>query len=222
MRRIIIGWLMVLPALAGGLPPNAVKYLPLLARDAAVVLPEVRPRSVFAGQIEQETCPSLASAKCWNPHAELATDREYGFGLGQLTVTRRFDNFADVKTRDRSLAGWAWSDRFDPMRQIRAMLVMDRECRRHAVGAAGDDATAMMLACYNGGGGGLRADRALCRNTPGCDPARWWGHVEKTSNKSRKKWKGYGKSAFEVNREYPHNIIRVRAPRYRPYLDEGG
>lgn len=219
---IVLGWLVVLPVFAQGvpIPPGAVQYLPVLDREAGRVLPEVRPRALFAGQIEQETCPSLRSPKCWNPRTELNTAREYGFGLGQLTVTRRFNNFEEVKTRDRGLAGWRWAERFDPERQIRALLVMDRECRRYAAGATGEDGLAMMLACYNGGSGGLRSDRAICRATTGCDPARWWGHVELTSNKSRAAWKGYGKSAFDINREYPANIINVRSPKYQPYLDK--
>lgn len=73
-----------------------------------------------------------------------------------------------------------------------------------------DDAAAMMFAGYNGGIGGVLADRKLCQATANCNPNLWWGNVEKTSGKSRVKWQGYGKSAFDINREYPYMIMRVR------------
>ena len=98
-----------------------------------------------------------------------------------------------------------------------SLVAMDAACLRGpATGAATpSDATAMMFACYNGGAGGLKSDRLVCRNTRGCDPTRWWRNVELTSNKSRQAWQGYGKSAFEINREYPRLIFTVREPRYR-------
>ena len=67
--------------------------MPTLATEQRTHWPDVPIRSALAAQVEQETCPSLKSAKCWNPRAELKTSREYGFGLGQLTVTQKFDNF---------------------------------------------------------------------------------------------------------------------------------
>ncbi|WP_374353728.1 hypothetical protein [Chitinimonas sp.] len=213
MRAALLCLLLCCGVLAAPVPERALQYLPMLRSLSAEILPDVQP-ALFAGQVEQETCPSLTSSKCWNPHAELKTAREYGFGLGQLTVTSRFNAFTDVRKLDRQLAGWQWHDRYDATSQLRALLVMDRACRRYAAGAAGEDADAMMLACYNGGGGGLVSDRALCRATPGCDPDRWWANVERTSNKSRKRWQGYGMSAFDINRAYPHNIIRVRSAKY--------
>ncbi len=82
---------------ADDLPPNATRYAPLLKAEQAAYWPDMPMPQALAGQVEQETCPSLKSAKCWNPRAELKTAREYGFGLGQLTVTSRFSAFEEVK-----------------------------------------------------------------------------------------------------------------------------
>lgn len=212
---------------AGLKPPEAsLQYLPILKEEAIRGLPNVHPRSTFGGQTEQEAGP-CPSKKCWNPRAELKTPRELGTGLGQLTIsykqdgTVRFSAYDDVRRMDESLRNWAWADRYDPKMQLRALVAMDRNCLNNfAKGAVpGRDANAMMLACYNGGGGGLRSDRLVCRNTLACDPARWWDHVERTSNKSRVKWNGYGKSAFEINRDYPR-MIEQRAARYRDALGD--
>ena len=51
-------------ATAAELPPGAVKYLPVLAAEQAAHWPNAPLRSAIAAQIEQETCPSLKSAKC--------------------------------------------------------------------------------------------------------------------------------------------------------------
>jgi membrane-bound lytic murein transglycosylase MltF len=76
----------------------------------------------------------------------------------------------------------------------------------------------MALAAYNGGLGGLAQDRRLCRATPGCDQSKWTGHVEKTSYKAKIAVKGYGKSFFEINREYVRNVMNIRKAKYTGYF----
>ena len=58
------------------------------------------------------------------------------------------------------------------------------------------------------------SDRRVCQATAGCDPGRWFGHVEKTSLKARAAIKGYGKSFFDINREYVVNVLQVRRSKY--------
>ena len=226
MSRWLIAVLLALAALpvgAGELPPGAVQYMPLLREEIAARWPDLPLPSALAAQVEQETCISLTAHGCWNPKTELKTSREYGFGLGQLTVTSRFNAFAEVQGMDSGLHGWKWADRYDPRLQLRALVVKDR------VNAAGfrtatpsaEDRLAFALAAYNGGIGGTLADIRLCAHTNGCDPQKWFGHVERTSLKSRTKVGGYGQSFFDINRGYVRNVLVVRRPKYVQPMEGG-
>lgn len=203
------------PVQAAELPARATALLPVLKAHQAGSWPDMPMPSVLAAQVEQETCPSLSHRFCWNPRAELKTEREYGFGLGQITVTSRFNVFQELKAQHRGLQGWSWENRYDPGYQLLALVLKDRGLFRAVKGAATPgDQLAFMLSGYNGGAGGVNSDRMNCRATPGCEPARWFGHVERTSYKAKLAVKGYGKSFFDINREYVRNVMVVRRPRY--------
>lgn len=223
MKRHVFLWMLALAGIsqAGILPPGAVRYLPTLVAEQRAYWPNMPAPSTLAGQVEQETCPSLKSLKCWNPRTELKTSREYGFGFGQLTRAYRadgsvrFDTFTEVKELDASLRAWKWEDRYDPVLQLRSLVLKDLQCYSMMKGVVNDfDRLAMGMACYNGGAAGVISDRKLCQSTEDCNPAIWVGNVERTSLKSRVKWHGYGKSAFEINREYVRNILFVRRFKY--------
>lgn len=208
-------------ATAAALPPGAVTYLPMLATEQATHWPDAPLRSALAAQVEQETCPSLKSSKCWNPRAELKTSREYGFGLGQLTITPRFDNLAEARKLDASLRDWQFADRYDPGRQLRTLVLMDKAgFSRLSFIQDPLERFAMALSAYNGGLGGVLADRRLCAQISGCDPGRWFGHVEQHSLKARSAAAGYGKSFFDINRGYVRAILIDRRQRYAAYFGE--
>lgn len=209
-------------ARAGECPDKALPHLPALQSEIQGHWPDAPGRAVFAGQVEQETCPSLTSQKCWNPRTELKTSREYGFGLGQLTVTAKFDNFAEARKLHPTLRNWQWQDRYDAARQLRTMLLMDRgNYRRLPFVENAQERLAMALAGYNGGMGGLLSDRRVCASVPGCNPDLWFGHVELHSLKAKRAARGYGKSFFEINREYPRNIMGFRRQHYAAWFVEG-
>lgn len=207
----------ITPAL-GQVPENAKIYAPLLREELIQKWPKITPRAYFAGQVEQETCISLKSKRCWSPTVELKTDREYGFGFGQLTVTKKFNAFNDVKKLDKSLSSWKWENRFDPAFQLKALVLMDKDIYRK-LPIAIEDKLPFMFASYNGGLGGILNDRRLCQSTVGCNPNLWFENVEKTSFKSKVKPLQYGKSFFEINREYPKNILFVRSKKYSSIMD---
>lgn len=214
MRAVVF---LALCGLAHGAEPPAaaVPLLPVLKAEQVAYWQGMPYPSVLGSQIEQETCPGLKSRQCWNPHAELKTSREYGFGLGQITITSSFDNLAVSRGLDPSLRDWRFEDRFDARRQLRVIVLMDRGIFGKIPGAATSaDQVQFMLAAYNGGAGGLSSDRRVCVQTAGCDPARWFGHVERTSLKARTKVQGYGQSFFEISRGYVSNIWVVRRARY--------
>ncbi len=80
------------------------------------------------------------------------------------------------------------------------------------------DRLAMMLSGYNGGNGAVLQDRKLCQASPGCDPDRWFGHVEHHSRKAKVAARGYGKSFFAINREYPRTILFARSRKYEAIM----
>lgn len=176
-------------------PPNAKALLPVLDALLAEMWPELKDRAVLAAQIEQESCvDSLAVERqktCWSPNAERKTEREYGFGLGGITVTydaagaEVLNGFVEVKKLDATLAGWTWEDRFDAKSQLRAVVALNRKLWRKMTFETADERekTAFLLAAYSGGLGALKKERAVCEKTLGCDVKRWFGHVEKHSRK---------------------------------------
>lgn len=218
----------LLPCLAGAaeVPPLAKQYAPRLAAAQASLWPDAPTPWFLGGQVEQETCITLKHSKCWNPRAELKTKRENGIGLGQFTRAYRadgsirFDKISELARAHASLRGWTWESRYDADYQLKAIVEMDKAIYRRQRGAATTrDALAFSLSGYNGGEGGVLQDRRLCGNTQGCDSTRWFGHVERTSMKSRKASPGYGKSFFEINREYVQLILATRSPKYRPFFE---
>jgi hypothetical protein len=226
--RVFLGVCIVIAALlmtmgsakANTLPAGAVKHIPVLVKEVNDHWPTAPDRALFAGQVEQETCPSLKHSKCWSPTAELRTDREQGHGLGQVTRTHRFDALAEMRAQyPAQLQGWGWDSPTlnDPSYQLRALVLMDRRNYERITGAYPGDRMVMALVSYNGGLGGLSSDRRVCAATKGCDPSRWWGHVEHTSLKAKTAAKGYGLSFFQITRNYPV-LIAKRAEKYRSVL----
>ncbi len=207
------------------LPGRSSQYLPLLDSLLGEMWPELQLKSMIAAQIEQETCISLTSRSCWNPRTELKTSREYGFGLGQITIvynedgTVKSSTFEELKKLGGRLAAWKFENRFDPEMQLRAMILSEKLLyHRIRFETASDvDKLAFMLSAYNGGMGGLLLDRRLCR-PPGCDDTKWFGNVAVNSRKARHTLTGYRISFYDVNRCYPRYILMDRRPTYAPYL----
>ncbi len=227
-RNILLAVMMILFVTAARanvqtqMPENAVKNHHLLMTERATYWPEMDKPSMMGAQVEQETCLRLSHPKCWTSLAQLKTEREQGAAFGQLTRVwtktgqLRFDTLTDtVLKHPVALKGYSWDNWSDPQLSMRAYVLYMRDVCKSITGAATTlDAFQMCLSAYNGGAGGLKSDRLTCRATPGCDPNKWLGNVANTSLKAKTAIAGYGKSFFEINREYVTNVTIVRRVRY--------
>lgn len=211
--KALLALVLLVPGLALAHPmlERAAPFLPVLKAEQVRHWPAAPIPSFLAGQVEKESL--------WDPRATLRTSREWGAGLMQCTAayradgSLRFDVCEGLRRAHPELHGW--TDRYDPAYQLRALVLMTRGIfYRVGEPATRIDQVAFTLSAYNGGEGGVMQDRTLCRNTPGCNPARWFGHVELHSLKSRVKWRGYGASAYEINRGYVRDILFVRRLKY--------
>lgn len=219
--RALLALVLLVPGLALAHPmlERAAPFLPVLKAEQVRHWPAAPIPSFLAGQVEKESL--------WDPRATLRTSREWGAGLMQCTAvyradgSLRFDVCEDLRRAHPELRGW--TDRYDAAYQLRALVLMTRDIFGRVAAPVGSriDQLAFTLSAYNGGEGGVMQDRALCRNTPGCDPRRWFGHVEHHSLKSRVKWRGYGASAFDINRSYVREILFVRRLKYVDAMESG-
>jgi len=210
------------------IPDNANIYLPQLKEIMKEMWPSLTIKSTIPAQIEQETCITLKHSKCWSPKAELKTSREYGFGLGQITIAydssgkERFNNFKMIKGLDSSLKNWEWEDRYNPTMQMRGLLAYDKYIY-NLIPKGPDEFNklAFTFCAYNGGLGGLLQDRKLTESKGG-DPDKWFGenNVAENSYKSKTKVSGYGQSFYEINRSYVTNVLLKRNEKYEPYMED--
>ncbi len=214
------------------IPPKAIPLIPVLKDVINEYWPTMPMRSAIAAQIEQESCISLTHKKCWDPRAELKTSREQGVGLGQFTRAwdkqgkLRFDAVQEMVDQNPELKEWGWKNVYDPKLQLTAILIKNRINYSKITWKTDteQDHLSFMFATYNGGS--TVKDRSLCLSRDGCDPGRWLVEksdkpyaVESFSTKSKVKQKGYGKSFYEISREYPRNILFVRRAKYIPLIE---
>ena len=214
---------------AVSVPVGAKQHLPELKLVIKNNWATLSTPSIIGGQIEQESCISLTHKRCWNSNVELKTSREYGFGLGQITIAYdkngkvRFNNFEEAKKQfPKALSAWKWEDRFNASYQMTTMVLMDKNLYNRSMSLTPNDKDrlAFMLSAYNGGFGGVLQDRKLCQATKGCDPSLWFGNVAAYSFKSKTKVKGYGESAYDINRGYVDQVMNKRRFKYIPYLEQ--
>ena len=206
---------------ADQLPPGYAKYGAMLYAEQKKFWPEHPDPALLAALVEQESCAS--KKMCWNPEAKLSSKREEGAGLGQITRaykddgSTRFDALAGLSKQYSALKEMNWATIYQrPDLQLRAIVLMSRDA------AAPFKKTSGMLAFgdagYNGGPGGVMKERRACQMAPGCDPDKWFGHVEHHCLKSKQPLYG-NKSACDINREHVRNVLIVRAPKYRAALN---
>jgi hypothetical protein len=218
---IFVGLLLVFAprAHAATLPDGFTAYGPILKSEQRRYWADHPDPAILAALVEQESCASLKSPRCWNPSARLKSAREEGAGMGQITRayradgSLRFDGLAGLRGQYVSeLAGWSWDNVYQrPDLQLRAVVLMSRDSAKAFRGSAGW--LAFGDAGYNGGVAGVQKERRACKLSAGCDPSQWFAHVENHCLKSRQPLYG-NRSACDINREHVRNVLLVRRAKY--------
>jgi len=176
--------------------------------------------------IEHESCISLTHSRCWNPKSRLKSAREEGAGLGQITRAYRpdgsvrFDALAEIRSKHKNeLYELSWSNVYErPDLQIRAVVLKSKDNYVYYMKKASSpfEALAFGDAAYNGGIGGLDKERRACQLAEGCDPSKWFGHVERYCLKSKAALYG-NRSACDINRHHVKDVLLIRAPKYQQF-----
>lgn len=209
------------------IPVGAKIYCPLLQEEKNRFWPDHPDPAALCSLVELESCVSLTHSRCWNPTSRLKTEREEGAGLGQITRkynkdgSLSFDALEASKALEPSLSEWSWVNVYQrPDLQLRAVVAMNRDCFRRLSRLVTDpyEVLRMCDAAYNGGYGGLQQERRACGQRAGCNPQKWFAHVEKVCLKSTVKWKGYGASACEINRHHVDVVFNVRRDKYLAFV----
>lgn len=209
------------------IPAAAHSHLPQLRAEQTAHWPDHPSPATLAALIEHESCISLSHERCWSPTSRLRSQREEGAGLGQLTRawrpdgSLRFDALADMRERHPELRALAWSTIYQrPDLQLRALVLMSRDNYRHMARLVDDPQAVLAFAdaAYNGGMAGVQSDRRACQIKAGCNPDKWFDHVEHTCTKSRAALYGQ-RSACDINRHHVADVLLVRTDKYRPYLE---
>lgn len=203
------------------IPAQAYTYAPALKAEQQRFWPAHPDPALLAGLVEQESCISLTHARCWNPASRLKTAREEGAGLGQITRayradgSERFDALAEMRGAHPELAGLTWANVYqNPGLQLRAIVLKVQDDYK-ALAVVGNPITRLEFsdAAYNGGRRGVMDERRACGLKAGCDPQKWFGHVEMVCLKSKAAL--YGRDACVINREHVTYVSKVRSAKYR-------
>lgn len=223
---IILTWITGVVS-ANPLIDKAEPYRAIMLSEINTHFPQLPNYDYLPALISHETCPSAKSYKCWNPQTTFKTTREEGAGLGQLTRvynsngTIRFDTLTELRDKYRTQLGeLKWSNVRDrPDLQIRAMIFMLRGHynKYKDVADTTKDLISFMDSAYNGGAGNLDKDRLLCQRAKGCDPSKWFNHVELYSVKSRQALYA-GRSPYEINRHHVKDVLLIKMPIFDKFL----
>ena len=177
------------------IPEKAYPLLPTFYKEAERLMPSIPTPAYFGALGEQESCIHLKHPRCFAPNSQLLTKREQGLGIFQTTRafktdgSIRFDALTEMRAKYmQELRELSWDTyKTRPDLQIRTAVLMVRESYNRLLEVKDPMARLQMAdAAYNGGFGGLNKERIGCGMAKGCDPQRWFGHVEKYCLKGTK------------------------------------
>ena len=209
-------------------PKQALPYLPVLKAEQVRFWPSHPAPEQLGALVEHESCVSLTHSRCWSPTSRLKSAREEGAGFGQITRAYRkdgglrFDALAEIRDTHPALNGWSWSNVYQrPDYQLRAVVLKSHDNYK-ALRMVADPMERLNFADagYNGGMGGVQNERRACGLSAGCDPQRWFNHVERHCLKSRTALYGQ-RSACDINRHHVRDVVLTRSAKYKRWLAQG-
>lgn len=208
------------------IPPQAFSYFDTIKEESVKYFPELEYVYFLPALMEHESCIHLKHSRCFNSKSELRTKKELGIGLGQLTQAYRndgsirFDSLTDLRNRHMNeLKELSWGNiAVRPDLQIRAVILMNRDNYKQLYAIKDTrQRTIFMSPAYNGGLKGLQNERRACGMSANCDPNIWFDNVERFCLKSKEAIYA-GRSACDINRHHPFDIVFNRMPKYKPYF----
>ena len=226
----LLSLLVVIPVsyAAGNIPNNAYEHLPTLKEEVEEFAPGRYRPAFLAALITGESCITFRHKRCWSARSEFKTSREQGTGFFMMTRVWhrsgkiRFDTLSRLTKKYRThLRGLNWKTiKHEPRLQIRAGIFLTNE----SYDAFSKDVDVVnrelfAISAHNQGLGGLKRDIKYCNYKKGCNPNRWFGHVEKIKRPggfSRGKITGTSRSAWTINRDHVKKVSSY-IPRYAKY-----
>jgi len=209
------------------IPKNAYKYMDLVELNSIIITKQVNYVPYFDALIEQESCISLTSKRCWNPKARLKTKREEGAGFFQITRVFypnglvKWDMLRNLRLRHpQYLKNLTWKNIYNkPNLQILAGILLWWSNRDLFINKVDKDSFIWFMdSCYNGGYGYLYREMVKCKLTKGCDPRKWFGNVAKMkSGRARHILYGH-RTAWDINRDHVR-LVKERMGKYKKLFD---
>ena len=195
---MILHWILAaMLASTSFIPPSgALRWRNTLIREVHYTWGLGESPSTFFGQVAQESS--------WNPNAR----SQFAAGLTQFTPATAAGIAGTSRLRE--LCAEQGGCPLDPHWALRAMVMYDRDIWNGQHAFSGDERIAAMLVGYNGGAGWVTRERTVCARVSGCDPARWFGHVEQHCVRAH--W------ACIESRYYPDVILHKWKPLYQNWL----
>lgn len=235
MKRVFVFLILTLFSLIGlsspidvrtYIPKKAYTYVPLVRQEQLKLWSDHPEPNILGGMGEQESCISLTHSKCWDATVKLATSRELGAGIFQLTKTYnkdgsiRFDAMKELKdVHPNELKELNWNSIFvRPDLQIKAFILKNKDNFKsfHFIKDT-KQRLIFSVEAYNRGVGGVSTDRRICGLKKNCDPNVWFNNVELTCGASKAAIYG-NRGPCNISREYIVNIFTIRSEKYKPFF----
>lgn len=185
------------------IPPGAYKYRTFLMQAWQYYFQLAQDPAIGFAQVHQESrfdCSAVSPGGSLGCAQFLPATAEW--------VNKRLP--AEVRARCPVKAGCP----MDPRWALHAMVEYDWWLWSRSAWAQGDrERWGFTLTQYNGGGAVVNAERKACEGSRGCNPRRYFDHVERFCGSA-----GRSTASCNENRQYPKLILDFWRPMYQRWL----